>query len=99
MPIAFASRTTTPKWASALLATMTHCGKSLLSRSVCCTWGDNSKVSHFKEIYELTGVPFDEMVFFDNEWRNIEAVQRLDVNCCYCPDGLTFELFEKAMIS
>ncbi|WVQ95264.1 magnesium-dependent phosphatase-1 [Kwoniella sp. CBS 9459] len=32
-----------------------------------------SKLRHFKEIHRKTGIPFDQMLFFDDEHRNFET--------------------------
>ncbi|GLG99224.1 Magnesium-dependent phosphatase 1 [Gryllus bimaculatus] len=38
-----------------------------------------SKIMHFKELHRKTGFPYETMVFFDDDERNIKAVQRLGV--------------------
>jgi magnesium-dependent phosphatase 1 len=56
-----------------------------------------SKEVHFRTLAEKTGIPLDEMVFYDNQMNNMNAVSRLPVTCIYTPDGVTRELFEKSL--
>ncbi|KAG1769057.1 magnesium-dependent phosphatase-1 [Suillus placidus] len=47
----------------------------------------SSKIRHFKKLHEKTGIPYDEMLFFDDEWRNQELV----------PNGLNDQILEKGL--
>lgn len=38
-----------------------------------------SKIRHFEQLSAAYGVPFDEMLFFDDEWRNREVETQLGV--------------------
>lgn len=76
IPLAAASRTTYPDGAFSLI--------KLLG------WNDyfkykeiypGSKTAHFKKLTAASGVPFNEMIFFDNESRNITDVSKLGVTC------------------
>ncbi|KAI0708717.1 magnesium-dependent phosphatase-1 [Cerioporus squamosus] len=40
-----------------------------------------SKIKHFKELHKKTGIPYSEMLFFDDEHRNKE-VESLGVTFC-----------------
>lgn len=42
-------------------------------------WGTGSKIAHFKKISKLTGVEYQDMVFFDDEYRNIDVQHSLGV--------------------
>ncbi|KAF8874393.1 magnesium-dependent phosphatase-1 [Gymnopilus junonius] len=55
-----------------------------------------SKIKHFREIHKRTGVPFSEMLFFDDESRNAE-VEKLGVTFCHVPRGLNSQIFEKGL--
>ncbi|XP_055392959.1 magnesium-dependent phosphatase 1 isoform X4 [Bubalus kerabau] len=47
-----------------------------------------SKVTHFERLQRKTGVPFSQMIFFDDEKRNIVDVSKLGTKWCYlhsCP--------------
>jgi magnesium-dependent phosphatase 1 len=56
---------------------------------------DNKK-HHFHRLHKSTGVPYDEMVFFDNEYGNIRTVSSLGVTCIYTPDGMERKHWDEA---
>ncbi|KAI0312109.1 magnesium-dependent phosphatase-1 [Amylostereum chailletii] len=55
-----------------------------------------SKITHFKELHKKTGIPYTEMLFFDDESRNKE-VQSLGVTFVLVPDGTNSRLFDKGV--
>jgi magnesium-dependent phosphatase 1 len=57
----------------------------------------SSKVKHFSSLHAITGIPYNEMIFFDDEMRNDEVNKKLGVHFVYVPDGMTFELFLSAI--
>ncbi|KAL1757027.1 magnesium-dependent phosphatase-1 [Schizophyllum commune] len=57
---------------------------------------DGSKLKHFKKIHERTGIPYDEMLFFDDEHRNSE-VESLGVTFCLVRNGMDLQTFEKGL--
>ncbi|KAJ0404790.1 hypothetical protein P43SY_003466 [Pythium insidiosum] len=48
-----------------------------------------NKRVHFQQLKEQSGVEYEDMLFFDNEYGNIVDVGRLGVVCAYCPQGLS----------
>lgn len=56
-----------------------------------------SKQGHFRELQRKTGVPFSQMVFFDDDPSNISDVRRLGVHCVLTPKGVTREKFDEGM--
>jgi magnesium-dependent phosphatase 1 len=61
-------------------------------------YGAMAKTVHFAEISAKLGVAYSEMLFLDNELRNIEAVAPLGVTCVHTPPGgVTLEIFERAL--
>jgi magnesium-dependent phosphatase 1 len=50
-----------------------------------------SKLSHFKSLYNKTGIPYRDMIFFDDEMRNIDEVGQLGVKVIYVNSGLTMD--------
>jgi len=56
-----------------------------------------SKRSHLRSISELTGVPLEEMLFFDNELGNCNDVASIGVTVAYVPDGVTAAAWERAL--
>ncbi|RGB39279.1 magnesium-dependent phosphatase-1 [Rhizophagus diaphanus] len=57
----------------------------------------SSKVNHFSSLHAITEIPYDEMIFFDDEMRNKEVNHKLGVHFVYVPDGMTYELFLSAI--
>ncbi|XP_035271181.1 magnesium-dependent phosphatase 1-like [Anguilla anguilla] len=58
-----------------------------------------SKVTHFKKLKADSGVQFREMMFFDDDQRNITDVSRLGVHCVLVPDGVTEQLTRKELLA
>ncbi|GMF62675.1 unnamed protein product [Phytophthora fragariaefolia] len=48
-----------------------------------------NKRVHFEQLKKDSGIPYEDMLFFDNEYGNVADIQRLGVTCAYCPQGLT----------
>jgi magnesium-dependent phosphatase 1 len=55
-----------------------------------------SKVNHLTAIQEMTGIPFRQMSFFDDEYRNIDEVSSLGVNCYYIDGGINAGYIKQA---
>lgn len=58
----------------------------------------SSKIRHFTALQAKSGIPCNQMVFFDDEWRNRE-VETLGVHFCHVNsrDGVTLDLFYNAL--
>ncbi|SCV74148.1 BQ2448_6580 [Microbotryum intermedium] len=52
-----------------------------------------SKIAHFKAIHDRTGIPYNEMVFYDDESRNRE-VTKLGVTFVLVQNGITKKFLE-----
>ncbi|GAA5898842.1 Mg-dependent acid phosphatase [Sporobolomyces salmoneus] len=57
-----------------------------------------SKITHFQELHKKTGIPYEEMVFFDDESRNRE-VTNLGVTFVLVGNGVNRALFESGLES
>ncbi|KAI0073977.1 magnesium-dependent phosphatase-1 [Panus rudis PR-1116 ss-1] len=55
-----------------------------------------SKITHFKKLHQKTGMPYSEMLFFDDEHRNKE-VESLGVTFCLVSRGLDDRTFEHGL--
>ncbi|KAI0261114.1 magnesium-dependent phosphatase-1 [Gloeopeniophorella convolvens] len=55
-----------------------------------------SKISHFQELHRKTGMPYSEMLFFDDEKRNRE-VESLGVTFQLNEDGINDIIFEQGL--
>ncbi|KAL2153745.1 hypothetical protein VTH82DRAFT_4900 [Thermothelomyces myriococcoides] len=58
---------------------------------------EGTKLRHFKAISERTGIPYDQMLFFDDERPNLE-VERLGVTMRLIRDGITWDELEKGIM-
>ncbi|RIA84935.1 magnesium-dependent phosphatase-1 [Glomus cerebriforme] len=56
-----------------------------------------SKINHFSSLHATTGIPYNEMIFFDDEMRNREVDKKLGVHFVHVPDGMKLELFLSAI--
>lgn len=54
----------------------------------------DSKVDHFRRIHIETGIEYEDMLFFDNEFGNCEKVASLGVSVVYCPSGVTRKVWD-----
>lgn len=95
--LAIASRTKSGEWAKSLLdqfgLTDSFCDIQIFS-------GD--KTTHFQNLHRNTGIPYEEMLFFDDardgKFGNCVPVSELGVLCCHCPGGIdTEQVFDTAM--
>jgi len=87
--LAIASRTTQPDWARQLL--------DLLSLRHCFQYEEiypTSKLRHFSELKSNSGYEYSEMLFFDDEYRNIDEVGELGVKSVHVLNG-----FERSYLS
>jgi magnesium-dependent phosphatase 1 len=57
----------------------------------------SSKVQHFHQLREQSKIPFERMLFFDDEERNIREVGELGVTCIPVADGITLELLQNGI--
>lgn len=79
-----ASRTFEPMWARDLLHLFDIDRYFHLKEIYPC-----SKVAHFKRIRTFFNLPYSEMVFFDDEYRNIMEVGELGVQSFFVRDGIS----------
>lgn len=58
-----------------------------------------SKISHFGQFKKLVSLPYDQMLFFDDEERNIVDVKELGVTCVKVdPEvGMNFDYLENGL--
>ncbi|XP_051955761.1 magnesium-dependent phosphatase 1-like [Xyrauchen texanus] len=56
-----------------------------------------SKVNHFKRLKSDSGFQFSDMIFFDDEDRNIAEVGRMGVHCVLVHNEINCDLVNKAL--
>jgi|GEM_PF-309344 len=92
VPLAIASRTHAPSDALRLL--------DLLGVDKCFQFLEiypGSKRSHFEHLRQDSGVPFGQMVFFDDEQRNIDEITALGVESVFVRSGLTWPVLRRTL--
>lgn len=55
------------------------------------------KAAHFRALHEETGIAFGDMIFFDDELRNIDSVARLGVAAHLVGSGMNRAALEAAL--
>uniref|UniRef100_A0ABM5EJ91 Magnesium-dependent phosphatase 1 isoform X2 n=1 Tax=Pogona vitticeps TaxID=103695 RepID=A0ABM5EJ91_9SAUR len=56
-----------------------------------------SKVTHFQRLSQQSGIPLCQMLFFDDENRNIYDVSKLGVTCILVPNGMNLSLLNHGL--
>jgi magnesium-dependent phosphatase 1 len=92
VPMAVASRTEQPSWAREILELM-----GIRERFAFEEIYPGSKITHFRELSRTSGSAYREMLFFDDEHRNIREVGGLGVRSIEVRNGLTRDSFEEGM--
>ncbi|KAJ0011387.1 hypothetical protein Pint_33428 [Pistacia integerrima] len=83
--IAVASRSPTANIANTFLDKLSI--KSIfVTKEIFSSW--THKTDHFQSIHTRTGVPFNSMLFFDDEDRNIQAVSLMGVTSILVNNGV-----------
>ncbi len=90
--MALASRTSQPSWAIELLDLM-----EIRSRFSYQEIFPGSKVTHFENLAAKTGLTYAEMLFFDDEHRNVREIGAMGVHCIEVKSGVKLESFEQGM--
>ena len=102
--IAAASRTNKGNWARHLLGEfcVPGCDDRRLNELIPLQEiFPGSKLTHFERLRESTGIPYGDMIFFDDSasgrYGNCEPVAGLGVLSVHCPEGLTAERWSSAL--
>lgn len=90
--LAVASRTSAPRIARDLLELFGIAGHFSHQQIY-----PGDKTAHFRALREESGIGFDDMVFFDDEPRNIDSVSKLGVASHLVTRGVTRGLLESAL--
>lgn len=96
--VAVASRTNRRQWARECMSLIDVYGGTTLEQA--CAFSEifpGGKKQHFEKLRKESGVPYSEMLFFDNERINVQEVSQLGVTCVYCPGGMSQEAWEKGL--
>ncbi|XP_041994181.1 magnesium-dependent phosphatase 1-like [Salvia splendens] len=83
--IAVASRSPTPDKANTFLEKL-GIKSFFVAQEIFSSW--THKTDHFQKLKQRTGVPYNEMLFFDDEDHNIQAVSKMGVTSILVDDGV-----------
>ncbi|XP_020261730.1 magnesium-dependent phosphatase 1-like [Asparagus officinalis] len=92
--VAIASRSPTPDIAKTFLDKLGF-QSIFVAQEIFSSW--THKTEHFERIYRRTGVPFESMLFFDDENRNIISVSKMGVTSILVDDGVNLEEFRSGL--
>lgn len=99
--VGVASSTDEPDWAEECMQKIVVVpGDEPLKMKQCIDWEvirKGNKRDHFRDLQRKTGVEFADMIFFDNERRNIVAVEPLGVTCVLVPRGMTTKKWDEGL--
>ncbi|VFQ78241.1 unnamed protein product [Cuscuta campestris] len=92
--VAIASRSPTPDIAHIFLEKL-QIKSMFVAQEVFSSW--SHKTEHFQRIQQRTRVPYNEMLFFDDENRNIEAVSKMGVTSILVSSGVNIAALKEGL--
>lgn len=92
--MAVASRTPTPDIARTFLKKL-NITDYFVNMQIYPSW--THKVEHFQKILQSTEVPYKDMLFFDDEDRNILSVSQLGVTSILVNDGVNLKALAQGL--
>lgn len=93
--MAIASRSPTPEIAKQFLNKL-KIQSLFLPQEIYSSW--THKTDHFQRIHTKTGVPYNSMLFFDDEYRNIDAVSKMGVTSILVNYGVNLEALKQGLL-
>lgn len=96
--VAYISRCDIPKWANQCLS-LFEAAPGVTLRQAAHYWEiyPGRKTNHFRKVHKESGIAYRDMLFFDNEYRNIRDCSAIGITCMYTPDGMTRQVWEKGL--
>ena len=91
-PLAVASKTGAPDWARELMV-LFDIRQYFAFEEIY----PSDKTRHFRRLAEKSGIAFEDMVFFDDEYPNIRNVSALGVQAIHVRNGITRRLVMDAL--
>jgi len=58
-----------------------------------------SKRQHFENLHRITGIPYREIYFFDDEYRNIQDTLDIGVNAYQVDSGLSWQELQELRLT
>ncbi|KAL7002979.1 protein-tyrosine-phosphatase [Sarracenia purpurea var. burkii] len=93
--VAVASRSPTPDIAKTFLEKL-EIKSMFVSQEIFSSW--TNKTEHFQRINRRTGVPYNSMLFFDDEERNIESISKMGVTSILVRNGVNLGDFRQGLL-
>ena len=87
-----ASRSKAPAWAKEALDNLEL---TKFFTKICIYPG--SKLKHFSEIRQACGCEYRQMVFFDDEMRNIDEISALGVETIFISEGINLDIIDEVL--
>ncbi|CAH9095239.1 unnamed protein product [Cuscuta epithymum] len=94
--VAIASRTPTPNIARAFLLKL-GLGSIFIAKEMFPS--RSPKTEHFERIHRRTMVPYNQMLFFDDEKRNIDAASQMGVTGILVNNGINFKALYEGLLA
>lgn len=92
VPVGLASRTNEPDWARDLLELLGVSGRFEFEEIY-----PGAKPAHFAELQRQSGFGYEQMLFFDDETRNIREVGALGVTCVEVRSGVNWNELRRGL--
>ena len=92
IPMGLASRTQEPDWARQLIRML-----DVDHRFAFAEIYPGSKFQHFAALRMDSQIDYSQMLFFDDEMRNIREIGRLGVTCTFVDKGFDRDVFDAGL--
>ncbi|XP_074275792.1 uncharacterized protein LOC141599619 [Silene latifolia] len=93
--VAIASRSPTPDIAKTFLDKL-GIQSMFVAQEIFSSW--THKTEHFERIHRRTRIPYTDMLFFDDEDRNIKAVKNMGVTSILVRNGVNQQAFRQGLV-
>ncbi|XP_061358356.1 uncharacterized protein LOC133302568 [Gastrolobium bilobum] len=92
--VAIASKSPTPDIATTFLDKLSI-RSMFVAQEIFYSW--THKTDHFQRIHSRTGVPFNSMLFFDDDDNNIQVVSKMGVTSILVRNGINLGAFREGL--
>ncbi|XP_021860763.1 uncharacterized protein [Spinacia oleracea] len=93
--IAVASRSPTPDIAKTFLDKL-GIHSMFVTQEIFSSW--THKTEHFQRIHRSTRIPYTDMLFFDDEDRNIKAINNMGATSILVENGVNQQAFQQGLM-